>query len=79
MFYEPILKPSNRKTPSKVRTANLLRRCWHFRKSASLRRLRMILIEFATWREIVRVDEEIDRRVYILYGLTEEEIKIVEG
>jgi hypothetical protein len=30
-------------------------------------------------REIVRVDEEIDRRVYVLYGLTEEEIKVVEG
>lgn len=30
-------------------------------------------------REIVHVDEEIDRRVYILYGLTEEEIKIVES
>jgi len=30
-------------------------------------------------REIVRVDEEIDRRVYVLYGLTEEEIEIVEG
>jgi len=30
-------------------------------------------------REIVRVDEEIDKRVYQLYGLTEEEIKIVEG
>jgi methylase of polypeptide subunit release factors len=30
-------------------------------------------------REIVRVDEEIDRQVYVLYGLTEEEIKIVEG
>ena len=30
-------------------------------------------------REIVRVDEEIDRRVYVLYGLTKEEIKIVEG
>ncbi|OGN74885.1 MAG: hypothetical protein A2X25_00975 [Chloroflexi bacterium GWB2_49_20] len=28
--------------------------------------------------EIKRVDEEIDRRVYALYGLTEEEIKIVE-
>ena len=27
----------------------------------------------------VRVDEEIDRRVYILYGLSEEEIKIVDG
>lgn len=25
------------------------------------------------------VDEEIDRRVYVLYVLTEEEIKIVEG
>ena len=30
-------------------------------------------------REIVRVDAEIDRRVYVLYGLTDEEIKIVEG
>ena len=30
-------------------------------------------------REIVRVDEEIDRRVYVLYGLSPEEIKIVEG
>ena len=30
-------------------------------------------------REIVRVDEKIDKRVYVLYGLTEEEIKIVEG
>jgi hypothetical protein len=30
-------------------------------------------------REIVRVDEEIDRRVYVLYGLSEEEIAIVEG
>ena len=30
-------------------------------------------------REIVRVDQEIDQRVYVLYGLTEEEIKIVEG
>lgn len=30
-------------------------------------------------REIIRVDEEIDRRVYVLYGLTEEEIRIVEA
>lgn len=30
-------------------------------------------------REIERVDTEIDQRVYALYGLTEEEIKIVEG
>ena len=30
-------------------------------------------------REIVRVDEEIDRRVYVLYGLSSDEIKIVEG
>lgn len=27
----------------------------------------------------VIMDEEIDHRVYVLYGLTEEEIKIVEG
>ena len=30
-------------------------------------------------REIVRVDEEIDRRVYVLHELTEEEIKVIEG
>jgi len=30
-------------------------------------------------REIVRVDGVIDRRVYVLYGLTEEEIRIVEA
>ena len=30
-------------------------------------------------RRIARVDREIDRLVYELYGLTEEEIKIVEG
>ena len=30
-------------------------------------------------RQIAQVDEEIDQRVYTLHGLTEEEIKIVEG
>jgi len=30
-------------------------------------------------REINVTDEQIDRLVYELYGLTEEEIKIVEG
>ena len=30
-------------------------------------------------RQIAQVDEEIDQRVYALYGLTDEEIKIVEG
>ncbi len=30
-------------------------------------------------REIAAIDAEIDRLVYELYGLTEEEIKIVEG
>ena len=30
-------------------------------------------------RRISQVDGEIDRRVYELYGLTEEEIRIVEG
>ena len=29
--------------------------------------------------EIVRMGEEIDRRVYVLYGLNEDEINIVEG
>lgn len=30
-------------------------------------------------RKIVRVDEEINRQVYVLYGMTKDEIKIVEG
>jgi hypothetical protein len=30
-------------------------------------------------RQIAQVGAEIDQRVYKLYGLTEEEIKIVEG
>ena len=30
-------------------------------------------------RQIQATDEQIDRLVYELYGLTEEEIKIVEG
>ena len=30
-------------------------------------------------RRIDEVDAEIDRRVYDLYGLTEEEVKMVEG
>ena len=29
-------------------------------------------------RQIAQVDEEIDQKVYVLYGLTEEEIKIIE-
>jgi hypothetical protein len=31
-----------------------------------------------TKHDIISVDEELNRRVYSLYGLTEEEIKIVE-
>ena len=30
-------------------------------------------------RQIKIVDAQIDRRVYDLYGLTEEEVKVVEG
>ena len=30
-------------------------------------------------RQIAQVDEEIDQKVYALYGFTEEEIKIVEA
>jgi hypothetical protein len=30
-------------------------------------------------RQIEATDQQIDRLVYVLYGLTEEEIKIVEG
>jgi hypothetical protein len=30
-------------------------------------------------REIARVDEETNNKVYALYDLTEEEIKIVDG
>lgn len=29
-------------------------------------------------RQIAQTDEEINRRVYVLYGLTEEEIAVVE-
>ena len=34
---------------------------------------------FTLQKRIQAVDEEIDARVYGLYGLTEEEIKVVEG
>jgi hypothetical protein len=34
---------------------------------------------FALQKRIQELDEEIDRRVYELYGLTEDEIKVVEG
>jgi hypothetical protein len=30
-------------------------------------------------RQIQALDKQIDRLVYVLYGLTEEEIKVVEG
>jgi adenine-specific DNA-methyltransferase len=30
-------------------------------------------------RQIKMVDAQIDRRVYDLYGLTEDEVKVVEG
>ena len=30
-------------------------------------------------RQITSVDEEIDKRVYVLYGLSPDEIRIVEG
>jgi hypothetical protein len=36
-------------------------------------------IRFALQKRIQALDEEIDARVYRLYGLTEEEIRIVEG
>ena len=32
-----------------------------------------------TKHELVRVEEEIDKQVYVLYGLSEAEIKVVEG
>ena len=34
---------------------------------------------FALQKRIAALDKEIDGRVYRLYGLSEEEIKIVEG
>jgi hypothetical protein len=36
-------------------------------------------VRFALQKRIQALDGEIDRLVYRLYGLTEEEIKIVEG
>jgi hypothetical protein len=43
------------------------------RREAGLDRVRNIQ------RQIAQVDAEINQRVYALYGLTEEEIKVVEG
>lgn len=43
------------------------------RKDDSLDRVRLLDMKIAS------VDEEMDRKVYELYGLTEEDIKIVEG
>jgi hypothetical protein len=39
----------------------------------------MIWMKSAIWREIVRVDDEIDKRVYQVYGVSPDEIKIIEG
>jgi hypothetical protein len=36
-------------------------------------------IDMTTNRQIKIVNTQIDRRVYDLYGLTEEEMKVVEG
>jgi hypothetical protein len=36
-------------------------------------------VRFALQKRIQALDQEIDARVYSLYGLTEAEIKIVEG
>lgn len=36
-------------------------------------------IQAKFWKEINRIDAEIDALVYELYGLTEKEIRIVEG
>jgi hypothetical protein len=33
-------------------------------------------VDFASWKAL---DAEIDRLVYALYGLTEEELRVVEG
>jgi hypothetical protein len=43
----------------------------------------MVSIRPSLWRtlnrQIAQVDEEIDQRVYALYGLSAEEIRVVEG
>ena len=44
-----------------------------------MREIREYNKELTMREQISRVDAEIDQMVYELYGLTEEEIKIVEG
>ena len=46
---------------------------WNMRREDDLDRVHHLE------RQIAQVDEEIDKRVYTLYGLTEEEIKILRG
>lgn len=46
---------------------------WNLRREDDLDRVRNLE------RQIAQVDAEIDKRVYVLYGLTEDEITIVEG
>ena len=46
--------------------------------SAQEFRLTRAMMRHVRSGQIVRADEEIDRRVYVLYGLSEEEIKIIE-
>ena len=42
-------------------------------------RINNILNDIALQRQIDATDKQIDKLVYKLYGLTEEEIKIIEG
>jgi hypothetical protein len=48
-------------------------RAWNGRHEDDLDRVRNLE------RQIAQVDVEIDQRVYALYGLTEDEVKMVEG
>ena len=53
---------------------------FHFSAGDNVRAIRDLMRTVAALEaEIARLDREIDERVYELYGLTEDEIRIVEG
>jgi hypothetical protein len=52
---------------------------WGFPKPNNYCRARLTQDKEMIQRQIQATDTQIDRLVYDLYGLTEEEIKIVEG
>jgi hypothetical protein len=56
-----------------------LRRPWKIRRALQIHNKRTPQEKESLAWEIEATDGQIDRLVYELYGLTEEEVKIVEG